>query len=99
MKGKNRKVYPLQTKIAVGIEMIKGEKTISQICSQYEIHPTQAIAWKKKALNAIQVGFEGNPELENKLKEKQEQVEDLYREVGQKTVELNWLKKKMGIVD
>lgn len=45
-------------------------------------------------MNAIQTGFEGNPELENKLKEKQEQVEDLYREVGQKTAELNWLKKR-----
>lgn len=44
MKGKNRKVYPLQTKIAVGIEMIKGEKTVAEICSQYEIRPTQAQA-------------------------------------------------------
>lgn len=99
MKGKNRKVYPLQTKIAVGIEMIKGEKTISQICSQYEIHQTQAIAWKKKALAAIQSGFEGNPELEHKINEQATKIDELYKEVGQRTVELNWLKKKMGVID
>jgi len=96
MKGKNRKVYPLQTKIAVGIEMIKGEQTISQICSKYEIHPTQTLAWKRRSLNAIQTGFDGNPEL---IKEKDEKIEELYKEVGQRTVELNWLKKKMGIND
>ena len=99
MKTKNRKVYPLQTKIAVGVEMIKGEKTISQICSQFEIHQTQAIAWKKKALTAIQSGFDGNPELENKLKEKEDKIDELYKQVGQRTVELNWLKKKMGVID
>lgn len=99
MKNKSKKVYPLQTKIAVGIEMIKGEKTISQICSEYEIHQTQAIAWKKKALNAIQSGFDGNPELESKIKQQNQKIEELYKEVGQRTVELNWLKKKMGIIN
>lgn len=99
MKNKNRKVYPLQTKIAVGIEMIKGEKTIAQICSEYEIHQTQAVAWKKKAINAIQSGFDGNPELEHKIKQQEQKIEDLYKEVGQRTVEINWLKKKMGVID
>jgi transposase len=98
MKNKSRKVYPLQTKIAVGIEMIKGEKTISQICSEYEIHQTQAVAWKKKAVNAIQTGFEGNPELESKLKQSEQRVEELYKEVGRRTVEIDWLKKKMGVI-
>lgn len=99
MKNKSRKVYPLQTKIAVGIEMIKGDKTTSQICSEYEIHQTQAIAWKKKAINAIEVGFDGNPELENKIKQQDQKIEELYKEVGQRTVEINWLKKKMGVIN
>ena len=96
MKTKSKKVYPLQTKIAVGIEMIRGEKTIAQICSEFEIHQTQAIAWKKKAMDAIQTGFDGNPELENKIKQKDEKIDELYKEVGQRNVELDWLKKKIG---
>ena len=76
--------------------MIKGEKTIAEICSEYGIHPTQANVWRKKALSAIENGFDGNPELELKLKQKDERIDELHRKIGQTQMELEWLKKKMG---
>jgi len=96
MLNKNRKVYPLKDKVNVGIAMIKGEKTIAEICSEYGIHATQASNWRKKALKAIETSFDGNPELESKLAGKQTEIEELYRQLGKSQVELEWLKKKLG---
>lgn len=76
--------------------MIKGERTVSEICSEYGIHPTQANSWRKKALQAIELGFDGNPELEKELNLKQEEIEELYKQLGKSQMELEWLKKKMG---
>jgi len=36
-----RKTHPLQTKVKVALEAIKGEKTTSEITSKYGIHTTQ----------------------------------------------------------
>jgi transposase-like protein len=96
MTNKTRNVHPLRTKIAVGIAMIKGDKTIAEICSDYGIHSTQANAWRKKALMAIETGFDGNPELEHKIKQKDERIDELHKKIGQTQMELEWLKKKMG---
>jgi len=96
MKNKNRKNYPQRVKISVGIEMIKGDRTVAEICSEYGIHATQAHNWKKKALLAIETSFDGNPELKRELGNKQSEIDELYRQLGKSQMELEWLKKKMG---
>jgi len=96
MISKTRTVHPLRTKISVGIAMIKGDKTISEICSEHGIHPTQANAWRKKAIKAMEIGFDGNPELERTLKEKDEMIDELHKKIGETQMELEWLKKKIG---
>jgi len=99
MLNKSRKVHPQRTKIAVGIAMIKGDKTIAEICSEYGIHATQAGIWRNKALKAIENGFDGNPELEGKLKQKEATIDELHKKIGKTQMELEWLKKKMGYND
>ena len=96
MTNKTRNVHPLRTKIAVGVAMIKGDRTIAEICSEFGIHATQANAWKKKALAAIEAGFDGNPELEQAIKQKDARIDELHKKIGQSQMELEWLKKKIG---
>ena len=62
------------------------------ICSKYGIHPTQARRWKDEVGTGIEVMFgKGN---RKELEEKDELIEQLYKQVGQLTVERDWLKKK-----
>ena len=91
-----RKFHTTAFKVAVALELIKGVDTVSQICSKYSIHPTQANAWKQKALEALKGGFEAAKV--GKDKGKDELIEELYRTVGKLQLELEWLKKKLEIV-
>lgn len=88
-----KKVFTPQQKVAVALAAIKGEKTASQIASAYEVHPTQVQQWKKILIeNAAAVFTDkrtkaGKPE--------RELIDELYRTIGQRDIELGWLKKKL----
>jgi transposase-like protein len=91
MKGKQR-LHDNAFKARVALEAIKGTKTLAEIASYYKVHPTQIARWKKKVLEDLPEIFEdsrGHNERES------EQIQDeLYKEIGQLKVELDWLKKK-----
>ena len=75
-------------------EMLKQEKTVSQICSEYKIHSTQAHKWKKKGIAQMQEGFKNPLKKDSIVAEQEELITGLYNKIGQLTVELEWLKKK-----
>jgi len=80
-------------KAKVALELIRGIDTTAAICSRYSIHPTQAGIWKTQALNSLEQIFAGSRN--DTLKQKNELIEELYKQIGQLKVELDWLKKKM----
>jgi transposase-like protein len=80
--------------VAVALELIKGVDSVSQVCSKYKIHPTQANHWKKKALEALRLGFDEAKVGRNKTQD--ELIEELYKQIGKLQVELDFLKKKTG---
>ena len=81
-------------KAKVALEAIKGNKTINELASEFEVHTTQIQSWKKQLLDGSKAIFN------NKTgKEKEALIEDrerLYTQVGRLSVELEWLKKKTG---
>ena len=81
-------------KARVALELIKGEQTISAICSKHSIHPTQARKWKNQLSSGIDSVF-NNP-ADNEVKEKDKLIGELYKQIGQLKVELDWLKKKVN---
>ena len=80
-------------KVKVALEAIRESDTIANICSKYSIHPSVAHRWKNQAIEGLQLIFTDNPKSE--LKEKNSLIEELYKQVGQLKVELDWLKKKI----
>jgi len=90
-----RRKHTAQFKTRVVLELLKEEKTSSQIASHFGVHPTQARLWKKQALDGMETTF-SNRIKKDKIK-KEELIEQLYKQIGQLKVETDFLKKKMGL--
>jgi transposase len=92
---KEVKKYSAEEKAKIAIEAITGEKTIAQITSKYGVHANQIYKWKKEALEFMVSGFKSKSK---KLDTSQEElIRGLFEQIGQLTVERDWLKKKSNI--
>ena len=87
-----RKSFDSTFKAKVALEAIKGEKTLSQIASQYKIHANQIRQWKQRVLEELPGLF--SRKREKSQADAEELKAELYRQIGQLKVELDWLKKK-----
>lgn len=89
-----RRGYPASFKAQVALEALKELLTIAQLSSQYGIHGTQIGQWKKEASKILLEGF--SDKRDRNAIEHEALVEELYKQIGQQKVELDWLKKKSG---
>jgi transposase-like protein len=92
-----RKKYSAEFKARVALEALKGHKTMNELVGIYGVHPTQITKWKNHLRSEL-------PQIFSNRREKREQDHEalqaqLYQQIGQLKVELDWLKKKSGLVD
>jgi transposase-like protein len=52
MKNKRRN-HSAAFKAKVALDAAKGDKTIAELASQYEVHPSQIAKWKKQLLESL----------------------------------------------
>jgi len=83
-------------KAKVALEAVKGEKTIAQIASEYGVHANQISQWKKKLLQELPELFSEKRRSQDVNRETLEA--ELYRQIGQLKVELEWVKKKSQLL-
>ena len=88
-----KKHFTPQQKAAVALEAIKGQLTIPQIAGKYEVHPTQIGHWRNHVIKSVQDLFSNKRKKDNWDKDRQ--IEELYKIIGQRQTELEWLKKKL----
>ena len=96
-KTSTRKSYDSRLKVQVALEALKNQRTIAQIASEYGVHPNMVTQWKQRLLNELPDIF-NNKHQKNKQDNETLQAE-LYRQIGQLKVELDWLKKKSGVIN
>ena len=92
-----RRLHSAEFKAKVAAAGLRGDRTLSELATRFEIHPIQIAKWKKQALEALPQVFASRPDT---------QAEDhaalkaaLYQESGQLKMELAWLKKTHDLVD
>ena len=89
-----RSRYSAELKAKVALEAIRGQKTVNQIASEYDVHPNQVGTWKKQALQSLpEIFSNGKARLQE---EEQAKMDALYQQIGQLQVELAFLKKRSG---
>lgn len=89
---KHRKNYQADFKAKVALEAVKGRLTINEISKQFGVHPNQISKWKKQFLESLPQIFDNYKTTKNEQDD--ELVNQLYQQIGQMKVELDWLKKK-----
>ena len=99
MSKNKRKQYSPQFKAKVALEAAKGDKTVAQLSSQYDLHPTVINNWKRQLLDNASDIFESGRQKKAE-QDTQSQIKELYRHIGQLKVERDFLAEcsaKLGL--
>ena len=89
--GKKQRKFSTEYKARVALEALKGRKTITQLASEFQVHPTQVTTWKKQALINLKDSFKSGKkgsELDSR-----QQMDTLYKQIGKLQVENDFLKQ------
>ena len=91
---RKRRRHNARFKFKVALEASKGTKTVNQLASEFELHPSQISEWKHRLLD------EGSGVFKTCAGRKQREDEaiqaELYEQIGRLKMELEWLKKKVA---
>ena len=60
-----KKVYSNKFRAKVALEMVKGDQTIAEVCSQFGIASSLASKWKKQLLEGATAAFDPSNKIEN----------------------------------
>ena len=82
-------------KAKVALAAIRGDQTVTELASLYKVHPNQITTWKRQAQEQLAAAFDSKTA--RRLRADEKLREELYRQIGQLKVELDWLKKKSGM--
>lgn len=92
-----RKQHTAAFKARVVQELLKEEKTLAQIAAEYEVHPTQLKNWRTQALEGLPSLFEKQDSTVQLKAAYEQQLSELYAEIGKLSTQVNWLKKKLQL--
>jgi transposase-like protein len=91
--SRRRRKHPDALKAKVALEAVKGVRTMSELSSEFGVHPTVIVRWKRQLMEgAARVFSEGNSLGE---KSEEELTGPLYAEIGRLKMEVDWFKKKL----
>ena len=91
MSKTRRRRFSPDFKAKVALEAIRGDQTINELASRYELHPNMITNWKRQAIDNMAAAFSGGTE--HKSKTEEAQIKDLHAKIGQLTVERDFLAK------
>jgi transposase-like protein len=92
---KSRRRHSAEFKFKVALEAAKGLKTISEIASEFSLHPNQVSQWKQQLLEDGEVLFRQAHDYSDR--ESKALQAELYEQIGRLKMELEWLKKKAAV--
>jgi len=92
---KSRRTFTAEFKAKIAIEAIKENKTISELAQIYQVHPNLITHWKRDFLANAGKVFDSGKDESSEIKKLKKENEELIHQIGQLSVDINWLKKKV----
>ena len=92
--SKTRRNHGSAFKAKVALEALKGEQTVAEIAAKHGLHPTLVNEWKRQLADGASPAFSALPVPLSKTDEAL--VGELYRQIGQQKVELDFLARRLG---
>jgi putative transposase len=98
MARKKGQIYSSKQKAKIVLELLKEDKTLNELASQYKVTPRTIQNWKKEFLNNASKAFESDKskkDKESELKKLQEENDALAKALGKTTIERDWAVGKL----
>ena len=92
--SKKRKRYSAEFKAKVALAALKDEMTTAELAARFAVHPTMIASWKRSLLEGAADIFDKN---QKSRKQTEEQIDELYRQIGKLQVERDFLSKKLSL--
>lgn len=92
-----KKTYTSAFKARLVLELLKGEKSLSQLASEHKVHPNLLRQWRDLALQDFASLFDKKNLAADLQAAHSQEVEELFAQIGRLTTQVNWLKKKSGL--
>ena len=91
--SKKRRNHSASFKARVALSAIRGDKTMSELSSEYMLSPSVIKRWKKQLLEGSKDIFGASVSMQ---KDHESEVKELQAKVGQLTMERDFLSKSFG---
>ena len=86
-----RKHYADDFKAKVGLEALEGAITVNELASKYGVHPNMITEWKRRIKDGAGALFARKKD--EKIRNAEEQRDELFKQIGKLKVENDFLKK------
>jgi putative transposase len=90
-----RKIHTTGFKAQVALAALKGDRTVNELAGQYGVHPTLIHSWKKQLLAGAETVFSAGSR--TAPTDAEAEKAELFEQIGRLKMELEWLKKKIGV--
>ena len=83
---RTRRVFNAEFKAKVALAALREDKTLAELCQQYELHPAQITEWKKQLLERASDVFGSAGKLSSPV-----DLGPLHAKIGQQALEIDFL--------
>lgn len=90
-----RRNHDAAFKARVALEALKGERTVSELATAYEVHPTMVHQWKEALLEGAAGFYERGGQAAATAEIAEETVRDLHAKIGELAVANDFLSRKL----
>jgi transposase-like protein len=95
MPRKAKTARSAEFKAKVALAAVQEQKTVQQLATLFDVHPTQIHQWKKQLLLGTVSLFQSGQEVPDAAAQRAREAE-LFEQIGRLNMELDWLKKKVA---
>ena len=90
---RSRRNHSPAFKAKIALQAIRGDKTLAELASQHQVHPTQITTWKQQLLEHAAEVFDN---AHSHAQDAEQRVRELHAKIGELTMDRDFLSSALG---